>query len=116
MISRSAYIAGLRAIADWLDAHPEAPAPTDDRVLVPLHTNAAVSEAARSLGVTEVYDSEGNASFDVPFGPIGYRAYGYVDFAAHCALHDERHARRWADQNGMTIQPSDEALESGVAS
>ncbi|MEV8474901.1 hypothetical protein [Streptomyces sp. NPDC051173] len=116
MTARDAYVQGLRDLADWIDAHPDAPVPSYDRLLVPLHTNAAVCEAASVLGVAEVYDTEGNASFDLPFGPIEYRFYGYVDFEEHCAIHDERSAHRWADVNGMTIRPADESPESGVAS
>lgn len=104
---RAAYIAGLRAFADWLEANPDVPAGGTQRLLQPLHTNAAVEEFAAKHDLTVVVDDDGNASCDVLFGPITYHAYGYEDFATFSDQIAERHARQWADSKGLTIQPTE---------
>lgn len=116
MTDRDAYVQGLRDLADWVEAHPAAPVPPNDHLLVPLHTNAAVHEVAHELGVEEEYDSEGNASFNLEFGQVVYRVYGYEDFVEHCARSDERRAHEWADKNGMSLRPAKELPEGGEAS
>ncbi|MGW3196239.1 hypothetical protein ACWDBD_16965 [Streptomyces sp. NPDC001118] len=103
--NRDAYIAGLRELADWLEQNPEAATPIDGDMLVPLMTNEAVEAHALPRGLDVRYDSEGNASAVIEFGPINYRAYGYVDWHQHYAQHQEKTARNWADKNGMVIQP-----------
>lgn len=106
-MSAEEFTTGLRAFADWLDAHPETKAPGDQRFLLALHTNPAVEQFAAEQGLTVAYDDEGNASCALTFGPITYYAYGYVDFAAHCDKSDERTARKWAGRKGMTIVPAE---------
>jgi hypothetical protein len=93
---------GLRELADWLDANPSVPF-YGTRLLLALHTNAAVVEFAEAQGWPVAYDGEGNASAARAFGPIAYRAYGYVDFEAHCAAEDERRAREWAEKQGLEL-------------
>ncbi|MBL1100092.1 hypothetical protein [Streptomyces coffeae] len=103
---RAAYVAGLRALADFMEATPSLPVPSiDQRFLLPLHTNAAVEAFAAEHGLTVVYSAEGNASADLVFGPMRYHAYGYVDFIEHCDRTDERSARAWAERKGMEIRP-----------
>lgn len=103
MNAREEFVQGLRAFADWLADTAGAEAPQGQRMLLPLHTNAAVEAFAAEHGLTLAYDDEGNASADLMFGPLAYHAYGYVDFDAHCAAEDERLARRWAEKNGLII-------------
>ncbi|MCX4801719.1 hypothetical protein OG594_08655 [Streptomyces sp. NBC_01214] len=95
--------AGLRGLADWLDANPTLPRLSDQRILLCLSKNADVEEFAAAQGWPVVYDGEGNASASRLFGPIEYHAYGYVDFDAHCAADDERRARKWAEKQGLEI-------------
>ncbi|MFG2144271.1 hypothetical protein ACGFRG_08730 [Streptomyces sp. NPDC048696] len=102
---RAAFVAGLRRLADRLE-RTDLPVPHDQRFLLPLHTNLAVETFAQAHGLDVGYDREGNASADLDFGPIVFRAYGYVDFTRHCAREDERRARRWAAENGMEIRLS----------
>lgn len=103
---RDAFVQGLRDLANWLTAHPTAPAPYGQRLLMPLSTNEAVAEFAAAHGLTVEHDAEGNASADLTFGPITYHVYGYLDFAAHYERIDERRARAWADRTGATITPA----------
>ncbi|GAA1977270.1 hypothetical protein [Kitasatospora viridis] len=103
MSDRAQYTAALRQVADWLDANPHCNLPVVQGLHVPLHTNAAVREFAQQLGLETDADAEGNLSINVPFGPINYHAYGYVNFDDHCAATEERNARRWADKNGLQI-------------
>jgi hypothetical protein len=102
-VSRSEFIAGMHAFADWLEANPEVEPPTNERMLLPLHTNSAVQAFAAEHGLNVDHDDEGNASANLMFGPVVYHAYGYVDFAAHLDASDERHARSWAEKNGLQI-------------
>jgi hypothetical protein len=99
--ARAEFTNALRQLADWLDANPQYPHPTRERVLLPLHTNAAVREFADRFGLGVSADAEGNLSAEIKFGPVAYHVYGYVDFAAHCAADEERRARRWAEKSGM---------------
>lgn len=101
--NRAEFTAGLRQFADWLDANPQYPNPSDQRVLLSLLTNDAVTEFAQQHGLDTAADDEGNLSVNLTFGPIVYHAYGYVDFDAHQAAHNERQARYWADRNGLEI-------------
>lgn len=100
---RAQFTAGLRQFADFLDAHEQYPTPSDQRILLSLLTNDAVTEFAQQHGLNTAADGEGNLSVDLCFGPIVYHAYGYVDFAAHQAAHNERQARNWADRNGLEL-------------
>jgi hypothetical protein len=102
---RSAFIAGVREFADWLEANPQFTTPLDERFLLALHTNPAVEEFAAERDLTVDYDDEGNASVDLRFGPITYHVYGYVDFAEHCERNRERQARSWADRKGLALVP-----------
>ena len=47
------YAAKLRAVADWFEDHPDAPAPTFFSVDVFLPTRAALTAAARAIGSAE---------------------------------------------------------------
>ncbi|MGW0920182.1 hypothetical protein ACWD3J_14330 [Streptomyces sp. NPDC002755] len=105
--ARSGYIAGLRELADFLEQHPDIEAPYSDRFLLPLTTNPAVEEFAATHGLDVEVDANGNTEAVLHFGPIKYVAYGYADFAEFCKQNNEKQARSWADQNGMTIQPCD---------
>jgi hypothetical protein len=100
-------IAGLRAFADFLESNPSLPVLTDQRLLVPLHTNQAVQEFAAEHGLTVEYDEEGNAHTQLEFGPVMYYAYGYVDFREHCERDAEKRAREWAGRNGLELRPAE---------
>ncbi len=104
---RGEFIAGLRALADFLEATPSVPCSSDERILLPLHTNAAVEHLATTLGLNVDYDAEGNAALRLQFGPLTYHLYGYVDFDAHCARADEKRARTWAASRGLSILPAE---------
>lgn len=113
MTKRNEHIQGLRDLADWLESRPAAPVSALQELLVPIPmgTNSRVREVASELGTTEEYrnacEGEGDAFFDIKFGPITYHVYGYEDFDAHCAREEENRARSWASKNEMTIQPKD---------
>ncbi|MFD6874496.1 MULTISPECIES: hypothetical protein [unclassified Streptomyces] len=100
---RILLIAGLRALACWLETTPQAPSPGNQRMLLPLHVNSAVEAFAAEHGLTVTHDDEGNASADMRFGPLSYHVYGYRDFDEHCENADARTARRWAARNGLRI-------------
>lgn len=104
---RTASVAGLRALADWLESNPAVPALSDQRLLLALSTNAAVEEFATAQGLDVAFDDEGNASCNLKFGPIQYFAYGYADFAEHCERSAERRARQWAARKGLEIRPAE---------
>ncbi|RPK56148.1 hypothetical protein EES43_24210 [Streptomyces sp. ADI96-02] len=104
---RTEYIAGLRQLATWLEENPSVRVSSDERFLVPLHTNTAVEEFAAEHSLPVVMDDEGNKSAQMQFGPITYYAYGYVDFAQHTAEMDERRARKWADEQGMELRETE---------
>ncbi|MFE0037428.1 hypothetical protein [Streptomyces sp. NPDC059015] len=105
---RARFVAGLRGLADWLESS-DAPVPDSQRLLLPLHSNADVETFAAAQDLEVAYDREGNASADLHFGEIVYHAYGYVDFDEHCARANERHARTWAEENGLVLRPAGEA-------
>ena len=110
---RQARIAGLRALADWLENTPTAPiAYGPERFVVPLHSNQAVEEFATEHGLSVVRDDEGNARSIVEFGDVQYEAYGYADFKEHCERSAERAARNWAERNGQEIRPAAEAVSA----
>lgn len=98
---RAEFTAGLRQFADWLDTNTEYSLPTGQRFLLSLGTNSAVTEFADRFGLETKADAEGNLSADIPFGPLSYCAYGYVDFDAHIAAEAERRARTWAAAQGL---------------
>ncbi|MBT2367139.1 hypothetical protein J7E88_17950 [Streptomyces sp. ISL-10] len=104
---RVQYVAGLRGLADWLE-RSDAPVPAGQRLLLPLHSNAAVEIFAAEHDLVVVYDGESNASADLQFGGIVYHAYGYVDFDEHCARANERQAQAWASEHGLVLRPADE--------
>lgn len=105
---RDAFVDGLREFADFLDSHPDVEAPRDEKFLLALHTNDAVmSFAARFDRAEDVrIDTDGNASFELAFGPVIYHAYGYADFEDFCKRHDERNARSWAAKHNMALIPA----------
>lgn len=101
--SRAAYITGLRALADWLDANPDAPAPISP-FNVPMTVNAEAEAFAEANGLPLQHDDEGNAFCNVDFGgSVVYHVYGYVDFTVNADRIDERTARKWADGRGLEI-------------
>lgn len=105
--ARAAYVASLRALADFLEATPSVPPGGAQRLLLSLSTNSAVEAFATQQNLTVAYDAEGNASADMVFGPIAYHAYGYRDFKEHCERADERLARQWAARKGLEIRPAE---------
>ncbi|QQC89869.1 hypothetical protein [Streptomyces alfalfae] len=105
---RREFIAGLRALADFLEATPSVPcSSSEERLLLPLHTNTAVQEFAAAHGLTVEYDEDGNAQINLPFGPITYNVYGYADFDAHYARRQEKQARTWAADHGLALFPAE---------
>lgn len=79
---RAATVAGLRALADFLETHPEVPAPGRHDTSIMLFTRcntdtdeqacrAEVDRVAAALGVTPV--SRGNYVAARDFGPISYQ-------------------------------------------
>src|SRR5579875_3486959 len=77
---RTAFIAGLRELADYLDRHPAVPVPTCGTD-ISLHTAATedggrgqVAHIAAQLGVTVTDDTRngGHLTATRLFGPIGY--------------------------------------------
>ncbi|AZM54136.1 hypothetical protein DMA15_17460 [Streptomyces sp. WAC 01529] len=104
---RSEFIAGLLQFADFLEATPSVPCTIDQRFLLPMSTNTAVEEFAAAHGLVVEYDDAGNANADLQFGPITYRAYGYVDFDAHYARRQEEQARTWAASHGLALRPAE---------
>ncbi|XCM28936.1 hypothetical protein ABXI76_05625 [Streptomyces parvus] len=107
MNDRTEYIAGLRQLATWLEKNPAVRISSDERFLVPLHTNTAVEEFAAKHNLAVVTDDEGNKSTQMTFGPITYYAYGYVDFAQHVADRNERDARKWAAEKGLELREAE---------
>jgi hypothetical protein len=103
MSDRTEYIAGLRAFADWLESNPDVREPQEQRLLLSLSTNPAVEAFAAEHGLDVTIDDDGNASCELTFGSITYHAYGYRDFAEHCAATDEKRARAWAEKNGVAL-------------
>jgi hypothetical protein len=106
--TRADFTAALRQLADWFDANPQCPTGGNERFLLPLLTNDAVTELAQQNGL-EIVAKEGNLSADIKFGPITLHAYGYADFAQHHAASKERNAREWADQNNLELVPRADA-------
>jgi hypothetical protein len=81
---RAAFIDGLLALACFLEAHPEAPAPRvyDDNLIMHVFPDgdtdderrAAVDSIAAALGTTaeESRPGSGHYQFNVRFGPVTY--------------------------------------------
>jgi hypothetical protein len=102
---RTEYIAGLRELANWLKQNPGIDVPSSADILLPLTKNDVVEAQAAAASLDVRYDSGGNASATIEFGPIIYRAYGYADWDQHYAQQKEKRARDWANENDMVIQP-----------
>lgn len=108
MTNRDEYITGLRELADWLEKHPEVATPDYVAdISVPLMDNASVEAYAAAAGLDVAYDADGNASADIAFGPITYRAYGYADWETWIKQQHAKRAHSWADAHGMNIVPAD---------
>ena len=99
MTARSEYIAGLRELADYLEAHPAIPVPT----VVPqvtvytgtdTHTGgdgvgrAIVDQAAATFGTGVHVSSSGHCEATRKFGGLAYRILCIPDAAM--AAHDAR--------------------------
>jgi|SRR5579884_232376 len=53
------FVAGLRELADWIEAHPEFPGHwTPERILFPVDTKQELADAARSLGRVTKYGDD----------------------------------------------------------
>lgn len=104
---RAELIAGLRELADALEADASMPVPGSQKLNVYLSTNAQVGQFAAERGLAVEYDDEGNASADITFGPMTYHVYSYADFEEHRERWAERDARSWAERNGLEIRPAD---------
>src|SRR4051812_28440524 len=100
------FATGLYDLADWLTEHDIPLLGSTERILYPLHTNAAVEDFAARAGLSVVYDDEGNASATATFGPVCFHVYGYADRAATFRRHDERQARQFAAENGLELVPA----------
>jgi len=66
---RAAVIDGLRALADFLEANPSLPAPTLNRLLVPLSTREQIAGIARVGSWQKDYESDTWFSLKRSFGP-----------------------------------------------
>ena len=62
------YAAGLRAIADWYEAHPEVPQPHDCLKVFTGHTKEDANVIARALGKSEKRYSSGLLYLGRDFG------------------------------------------------
>ncbi|MEX3101185.1 MULTISPECIES: hypothetical protein [unclassified Streptomyces] len=103
---RAELIAGLRALADALEADVSMPVPGTQKLNVYLPTNAQVGQFAAERGLAVEYDDEGNASVDITFGPMTYHVYSYADFEEHRERWAEKDARKWAERKGLEIRPA----------
>lgn len=78
---RAALIAGIRGLADWLEAHPTADYPESIRVLDYQMTREALLARARELGGPWRADEEPEGRDDTYFtlrqsiGPVEYQLY-----------------------------------------
>ncbi|MBB5077778.1 hypothetical protein [Nonomuraea endophytica] len=96
-VRRNQVITDLRRLADFLDDHPEIPAPMQvDASVLPRHNGSAQTEAqaiteveriAACLG-TPVAVSHGNYTTTISFGRVFFRAFVVTDeaMARHRAL------------------------------
>jgi hypothetical protein len=77
---RTAFISGLRGLADYLESNPEVPAPSYSTVYTfPPQTEwaemrAEIDAIAARLGVTAYRTGGGHYTADRYFGPVEYRA------------------------------------------
>jgi hypothetical protein len=93
---RARFIAGLRDLADYLDAHDDVPAPTRPHITV--HADGAsdagerqaVDAAARGLGTQAAEPLPGSGHYKTrrDFGPLGYEVLAIS--RACMAEHDAR--------------------------
>jgi len=66
------FTTGLRAMADWYEAHPEAPVPHDVTIRVSCKdTKEEVARVARLLGSAEKEFGASTFSLIKKFGPLG---------------------------------------------
>lgn len=77
MSEREEFIAGLRALADWLEERPELPAPIGgERVLVFTQDVETFREHLRHMGAVEKkYSGDDYACAIKRFGPINYEVF-----------------------------------------
>lgn len=113
---RDAFVDGMREFADFVDSHPDVQTPHRQKLLLALHTNDAVLAFAARFGRAKDVriDNDGNASFDLSFGPVVYHAYGYLDFTDHCKRQAESRARDWAAEHNMALIPAVEVPVGGA--
>ena len=84
--TRKAYVAGLRALARFLAAHPEAPVP-DYGTVIGLPAVGESDEAERRevdvfavvMGASVTADRDGYYTASRAFGPISYEATAITD-------------------------------------
>jgi hypothetical protein len=77
--ARDQYTAGLRALADWLDAHPLVPMPMTTALYAPAVNTPTLACYARNGGMDTATDDDAKTmSAFKAFGPVLYEAFTYL--------------------------------------
>jgi hypothetical protein len=77
MTARDQYTAGLRALADWLDANPGAPIPATTVVYVPVANRITLAAIASTCYLGTATDDTTSSAMR-RFGPVLYDAFTYA--------------------------------------
>jgi hypothetical protein len=77
MTERAQYIAGLRQIADFYDAHPEVPTPSDNHTNYAVNTDEDARNLAKALGTFKKEYSEDMFTMSKTFGSVQARFVFY---------------------------------------
>jgi len=70
MITATEYAAGLRELADWIEAHPERPRPSGTLTVYSLNSREEAAACLQALGTCKKEYTEDNFYLSREFGPI----------------------------------------------
>jgi len=70
MITAAEYAAGLRELADWIEAHPEMPRPGGTLTVYTLNSREEAAACLKALGTCQKEYTESNFYLSREFGPI----------------------------------------------
>lgn len=101
---RAEFVAGLRALADFVAAHADVPVPAFPSLSNPVGAADEVRAfgAAHGLAVTEG-GKQASTTVRVCFGSLEYQVYGYDDWDTAHEHVQQRQARNYADEHGLAL-------------
>jgi hypothetical protein len=116
MADRAAFVAGLRELAAFIEAHADVPVPAYPSLLC----GVGAGDPVRQFGAAHGFDVDENDEYRTVdcsprFGPLEYQVYGYDDEAhAHELVH-RLQAEGYATKHNLALVPVSDAPADGGA-